>query len=48
MISRRPAALARRAGPVMTSVYPAGGIGLSWSNTTLCTPASSGAVCSGS
>ena len=33
MVSRRPAALARRAGPVMTSVYPAGGIGLSWSNT---------------
>ena len=47
-VSRRPAAVARRAGPVMTSVYPAGGMGLSWSNSSVSTPASSGAICSGS
>ena len=38
MLNRRPAAVARRAGPVMTSVYPAGGIGLSSSNSAVLHP----------
>ena len=43
MRSVRPLAVARAAGPVMTSLNWVGGIGLSSLNTTLFTPASSGA-----
>ena len=36
MLSRRPAVVARRAGPVMTSMYPTGGRGLRLGNTKGC------------